>query len=98
MTKSCLPCAGTGRVNSLLTVALEALRAALREAGANPGAVLQLTAHPNVIGAMDGPAASALADTEVRLGRSLVLNRDGAFPPGRFVVACTQVGGWDGDG
>ena len=98
LTKSCLPCAGTGRVNSPLTVALEALRAALREAGANPGAVLQLTAHPNVIGAMDGPAASALADTEVRLGRSLVLNRDGAFPPGRFVVACTQVGGWDGDG
>ena len=77
---------------------MEALRAALREAGANPGAVLRLTAHPNVIGALDGPAATALADTEARLGRPLMLNRDGAFPPGRFEVACTQGGGWDGDG
>ena len=98
LTKSCPPCAGSGRVNSPLTVALEALRAALREAGVNPGAVLQLTAHPNVIGALDGPAATALADTEARLGRPLVLNRDGAFPPGRFEVACTQGRGRDGDG
>ncbi len=98
LTKPCLPCAGTGRVNSPLTVALEALRAALREAVANPGAALQLTAHPNVIKALDGPAASALADAEARLGRPLALNRDGAFPPSRFEVACTQGGGRDEDG
>ncbi len=98
LTKPCPPCAGTGRVKSPLTVALEALRAALREAGANPGAALQVTAHPNVIEALDGSAASALAGAEARLGRPLVLNRDGAFPPGRFEVACTQGGGRQGDG
>jgi ribonuclease G len=60
-----------------LTVALGALRAVLREAGGAGAPVLR--AAPEVVAALRGPAAAALAETETALGRPLPLEAE----PGR---------------
>lgn len=70
------PPAALGR-RTALTVALAALRAVLREAG-GPGAPA-LRAAPEVVAALRGPAAAALAETETALGRPLLLEAE----PGR---------------
>jgi Ribonuclease G/E len=70
------PPAALGR-RTALTVALAALRAVLRDAGA-PGAPI-LRAAPEVVAALRGPAADALAETEKALGRPLLLEAE----PGR---------------
>jgi len=57
------------------TVALEALRAVLREAEERPGAVLRLAAPPRVISALRCRPA-LLVETESQLGRPLVLRED----------------------
>jgi len=60
-----------GRRN-VLSVALAALRAVLRAAERGAGAPV-LKAAPEVVAALRGPAAEALAETEKALGRSLLL-------------------------
>lgn len=65
---------GTGRVKTDLTVALEALRAAAREADAQGGRGLVLAVHPAVAASLtDGAAASARRELETRLGRPLAI-------------------------
>ncbi len=55
-----------------LTVALEALRAAAREALAQPGRPLTLAAHPEVLAALqEGEGVMARRTLEARLGREL---------------------------
>ncbi len=57
-----------------LTVALEALRAAEREALAQPGRALSLSAHPDVIATLAaGEGRAARQALELRLGRALAL-------------------------
>jgi Ribonuclease G/E len=57
-----------------LTIALEALRAAEREARAQPGKALILAAHPDVIAALEsGEGRAAREGLEARLGRPLGL-------------------------
>jgi ribonuclease G len=64
-----------GRRNAL-TVALAALRAVLRAAErGGPGAPV-LKAAPEVIAALGGPAAAALAETETALARPLALEAE----------------------
>ena len=70
------PPAALGR-RTALTVALAALRAVLKDAG-SPGALI-LRAAPEVVAALRGPAADALAETEKALGRPLLLEAE----PGR---------------
>ena len=66
--------AGSAR-KTALTLALEALRAAAREARAQPGRALALTAHPEVIAALaSGEGQAARAALEASLGRPLTLS------------------------
>lgn len=64
---------------SASALAFEALRALYREARARPAANWRLVAAPAVEAALRGPAATALAALEARLGRPIVL----AAAPGR---------------
>ncbi len=98
LMNSCRACAGTGAVKSPVTVAIEALRRVCREAAATPAAAWSLTAAPEVIEALRGPAAAALEETEARLGRPLRLTSGGALPGEGFGIAPAEAGGNGEDG
>ncbi|MFQ5776358.1 MAG: ribonuclease E/G [Kiloniellaceae bacterium] len=72
------PCGlgGGGRVKDPVTLAFEALRAA-RRIGAATGGALAIHAAPRVAEALEGPAAEARVALEARLGRPLVVRREG---------------------
>jgi ribonuclease G len=58
-----------------LTVALEALRAAAREADARAGKALTVAAHPDIVAALsEGEGLAARQVLEARLGQALVLD------------------------
>lgn len=67
------PCgeAGSGRARTPATLAFEALRAVRRATAAAPGRRVVLQARPDVLAALEGPAAAARAALEERLGRPL---------------------------
>ncbi len=98
LMNSCRACAGTGAVKSPVTVAIEALRRVRREAAAKPATAWSLTAAPEVIKALGGPAMAALAETEACLGRPLRLTSDGALPGEEFGIAPVDMEGNGEDG
>jgi Ribonuclease G/E len=61
------------RRKNATTLALEALRRLIAEARANPAASWRLAAVPDVEAALRGPAATALAGLERRLGRRIAI-------------------------
>jgi ribonuclease G len=64
------------RSKSALSLAFDALRRVRRESHAHPGRALALTAAPSVIDALRSDASQALAATDEKLGRSMVLEAD----------------------
>jgi ribonuclease G len=62
-----------GYVKTALTVALDALAAAARQALTRPGRALVLRVHPSVAAILDGEAQSARQGLGTRLGRSLAV-------------------------
>ena len=89
----CPACAGRGRGRSPETVAFGALRRVRREAAANPGAALAVTAAPAVIAALEGAAQAGLEALAARLGRAPALIEDRDFPPERVDVGPLDGGG-----
>ncbi len=75
LTESC-GLGGLGRAKDPVTRAYEALRAARRATLRDPGRSVALSAGPQVIAALQGPAAAALAAFEARFGRPLDLHRE----------------------
>ncbi len=73
-------------VKSELSVALEALRAVLREAAAHPGSDLVIEAAPTVVEALQGEARRALAETETRLAVKIGVRGDADYGPEAFAV------------
>jgi Rne/Rng family ribonuclease len=68
---------GGGFIKTMLTIALDALRAAAREAEAGAGRPLILTVHPAVAATLaEGDAAAARRELETRLGRALTIVAD----------------------
>lgn len=60
-----------------LTVALDALRRAAREGEAQPGKIVALSAHPDIVAALDdGAGRAARQALEARLGRKLRVEAD----------------------
>ncbi len=86
LTGPCPACGGEARVASPVTLALAALRAVLREAGARPGGAPTLAAAPRVIEALEGEATTAREETEVRLGRALALRPEPEWRQERYEV------------
>ncbi len=87
LCRPCPPCSGLGMAKSPRTVAYEILRAALRQARANPGPAMEVTAAGEVIEALkDGAAAPARKEAEQRLGAALVLKAGEGFDPGKFEI------------
>jgi len=62
-----------GYVKTAMTVALDALAAAARQALTEPGRALVLRVHSSVAAILDGEALSARQALETRLGRSLAV-------------------------
>ncbi len=93
---ACPACAGTGRVKSPTTVALEALRGAARAARVEPGKEVTIRAAPAVAEALEGTAARG--DVEERLGRALRLVADGTLAADAFEVTTEGAGGSDEQG
>lgn len=79
LTEPCASCGGEGRVTAAVTVALEALRALRAEVRRTPGAELLLAAAPEVIDALEGPAAAARRELEAELGGALALKREPGY-------------------
>jgi len=75
----CERTASGGLVKTALTLALEALAAAARQAVAMPGRGLVLHARPEILTALEGEAAAARAALETRLGRPLALVSEPAW-------------------
>jgi len=75
----CERTAAGGLVKTALTLALEALAAVQRQAAAIPGRALALHVHPELVAALEGEAAPALAALETRLGRPLALAPEPAW-------------------
>jgi ribonuclease G len=71
---------GGGRVRRLDWVARELLRRAQREARANPGRSIGVTASPAIAGLLDGALKRARDELERRLGRPLDLVADPSQP------------------
>jgi ribonuclease G len=68
--------AGGVPVKSALTTALEALRAAARQALHQPARAPSLVVHPTVAAAFAGPAAAALSQFEAALARPVAIVSD----------------------
>ncbi len=66
-------------VKSAETVALEVLRAVLKQAAAAPSAAFSVRAAPDVIEALGGPVEAGRKEVEARLGSALALNADADF-------------------
>jgi ribonuclease G len=82
------PTSGGALRKTALTVALEALRAAEREARTQPGSALAIIAHPEIIAALgSGTARPARLGVEARLGRALELKAEPAHPREGFDIA-----------
>lgn len=78
---------GGGLIKTALTVALDSLQAAAREADAAAGQALTLFVHPTVAAALtDGDAAPARRDLEARLGRPLSVVAEPARRRDTFIV------------
>lgn len=82
----CEPAPGGGRRRSALTLALDALRMAAREAAQAPGGRLHLTLHPAVAAALGGAAAPARRLLEARLGQPLAVAADPERPREAFDI------------
>lgn len=80
----CRHCGGNGRLRAPLAVALEALRAVLREARTNPAAWPSLVAAPPVIDCLMAEAKVAREQAEAELGRALTMRRQAGMPGDRF--------------
>ena len=76
LMESCAECDGAGRVKSVLTVALEALRDILQAAAATPGAEMALLAAPEVVSVLEDDVDSARKEVEERLGQKVELRAD----------------------
>ena len=84
LTEACGACAGTGRIKTAETVALELLRAAARAADAAPGRPVAAAASSEVIAALNGPAKTARAALERTIGRPLALRVADRYGRERF--------------
>ena len=74
------------RAKSTLSLTFDALRRVGRESHAHPGRALALTAAPLVINMLRGDASQALAATDEKLGRPLVLEADPTLATSEFHV------------
>lgn len=74
------------REKSAFSLALDALRQSRREAHVHAGRALALTAAPSVINALKSSAGEALAATNARLGRPLILEADSTLADLSFHV------------
>ena len=86
MTAGCLVCDGDGYHRAPLAVGFEALRRALREGHAAPGAAVWIVAAPPVIDALKSEGAQAVREATEKLGGGLTLKSDPIFAPDQLDV------------
>jgi len=97
LTAVCPACAGSGHVDSAETLACAALRAVEAEARTAPGSDLTISAPEAVVDKLAGPLATALTDTEARIGRRVHATVGfGSLADGVRVAPTTSGGGSDG--
>jgi len=92
MTVGCELCHANGFMRDGLSVGFEALRRALREGLASPGARIQIVAAPSVIDALKARGAQAILETGEKLGGQLELIADPAFGPDQIDVFTRRTG------
>ena len=93
LTTVCPACAGSGRVESAETLACAVLRAVQTEARTAVGSDLTISASEAVVEKLTGPMASALEDTEARIGRNVHATPGMVSLTGGFSVAPTDSDG-----
>ncbi|MBT3304891.1 MAG: Rne/Rng family ribonuclease [Alphaproteobacteria bacterium] len=92
MTAGCAACQGNGAVRDPLSVGFGALRRALREGRATPGASVQIVAAPSVVDALTAGGGQAIRETREKLGGRLDLIAEPEFGPEQIDVSARRDG------
>lgn len=86
LTKPC-GIADGGRIKDPVTLAYDVLRRLVAEVSAAPDRTFGIAAAPDVVAALQGPAAGALAHLQQRLGRKFAIEEAAVhFEPARITV------------
>ena len=87
LTRPCPECAGSGRVKTDLTVALDLRRALLKTPALyTPGETIRLRVRPSLAQLLAQEEPSLLAEVEERLGVSIQLVPDEALPATEYAI------------
>ena len=87
LTRACPACAGSGRVRSDLTVALDLRRALLAPGGLYaPGETVRVRVRPTLAHLLEVEQPNLLADASARLGVEVALLPDETLPPDGFEI------------
>lgn len=84
LSEQCPACRGTGRARAPILAGGDALRALLAEADAAPHRPSRVVAAGDVLAALQGPLAPAMAACAVRLGRPVAIALDSALATGCY--------------
>ena len=84
VSQSCPHCAGSGRIRSTNSSALQILRVVEEEAGVNPGQDVTIHVHPDVALYILNQKRASLASLEARLGIIILIEADATLIPPDF--------------
>ena len=81
VSQTCPHCAGTGRIRSINSAALQILRVVEDEAGSRPGEDISIFVHPDVALYILNQKRASLASLEEQFGISILIEADAALIP-----------------
>ena len=81
VSQACPHCAGTGRIRSINSAALQILRVVEDEAGNRPGQDISIFVHPDVALYILNQKRASLASLEQQFGISILIEADAALIP-----------------
>ena len=84
VSQACPHCAGTGRIRSINSAALQILRVVEEEAGTNPGQDITIYVHPDVALYILNQKRASLASLEEQFGIAILLEADATLIPPDF--------------
>ena len=84
VSQPCPHCAGTGRIRSINSAALQILRVVEEEAGTNPGQDITIYVHPDVALYILNQKRASLASLEEQFGIAILLEADATLIPPDF--------------
>ena len=92
VSQACPHCAGTGRIRSINSAALQILRVVEEEAGANPGQNITIYVHSDVALYTLNQKRASLARLEEQFGIAILIEADASLIPPDFRLGLDNTG------